>query len=97
MTAEREATIRHASRRLEDYCLYVALLIAGVYGIAEVVIYTIVSLGLKPRVDAAFPWITVMFFVGCIIPKVLGRTTGGKIWITLAEGFAKRIAGKKVE
>lgn len=84
---ERMMKVQRAARKAEDRGFYVALGIAGLYGTAEVLIYTLVSLGKVTPVDAPVPWLTLALFVGCIIPKILGRATGGQIWIILANGF----------
>lgn len=82
---ERAAKIQRTARLAEDRGFYVALCIAALYATGEFVVY----MGLvTPPADRGFPWMTAGLFVGCVIPKILGRTTGGKIWLILANAFA---------
>lgn len=86
---ERMLKIQRGARRAENIGFYVAIAIAGLYGLAEAVIYFLGSIGkVAVRHDVPFPWITIVLFVGCVIPKILGRTTGGQIWIIIANGVA---------
>lgn len=84
-------------RKVEDTALYVALAIAGLYGLAGAIVFVAISLGLvTPK---TVPWtilaIPLVLFLGCILPKTVGRATAGKIWTGLGAAAAKRIEGGK--
>lgn len=89
MIDERLALLHKRARGVEDYGMYVGLAIAALYGLSEAVVYTATSLGLVPEPgETRVPWITVILFVGCVLPKTIGRVTTGKVWVTLATGVA---------
>lgn len=95
MSPEQQSHVHHVSRKVEDYGLIVAFGLGACYGLSEIVVHAVVSLGVRPRVDAPFPWIIVMFFLGCILPKTLGRATTGSVWIILAQAVGRLISRGK--
>ncbi len=81
----------HMGRKIEDWGMLVGLCLGLLYGIGEIVVHVVVSLGIRPYTEAPFPWIIVMFFLGCILPKTLGRATTGQVWVILAGAIARLI------
>ena len=67
------------SRWLEDAAFVVAIMQAVGYGVAEMLGELGVRFG-ACEVSTGFPYITVIVFLGCVAPKMLGRATAGKIW-----------------
>lgn len=84
----------HAGRTLENAGFVLGLVVGGLQAFAEVTIYFLVSIGSVVRTDAPFPWFVAMFFIGCILPKYLGRATAGQVWIVLAQAVARMLPGK---
>jgi cellulose synthase/poly-beta-1,6-N-acetylglucosamine synthase-like glycosyltransferase len=93
MTVDR---INKASRRIEDGGFLLGLVLMGLYGGAELIIYVLVSIGRVPYVHVSAPKIIVLLALLCVLPKYMGRATAGQVWITLAQG-ATRLFGKKPE
>ena len=78
-------------RYVEDRALYVALAIAALYGVGEFLI----DVGLvDPPATRRIPWVTLVLCFLCVAPKMIGRATTGRAWLTLAGGLAKRLSGK---
>lgn len=76
------------SRRVEDALAIVGILQAVAYGTVE----SLAAAGWRFGACApatGFPWITAIIFLGCVLPKTLGRATAGKIWERLPIGGAK--------
>lgn len=67
------------SRFLEDFAFVVAILQAIGYGVAEMLGEQGVRLG-RCEANEGFPYVTIVLFLGCVAPKMLGRATAGKIW-----------------
>lgn len=93
MTADR---INRTSRQIEDAGFILGLVLMGLYGVAELVIYVLVSIGRVSYVHVSIPKIIVLLALLCVLPKYMGRATAGQVWITLAQS-ATRLFGKKVE
>lgn len=77
------------SRFIEDALAVVGIFQAMLYGAAE----SLASVGWRLgecKAETSFPWLTVIVFAGCVLPKTLGRATTGKVW----ESLAARIGGK---
>lgn len=92
MTPEK---IKQVSRQIEDWGFIIALVLGALYGLSEVIVYAVVSLGIRPYVEAPFPWLVMAFFIGGILPKTLGRATAGQVWVVLAQGVARLISRGK--
>lgn len=67
------------SRLLEDFAFVIGILQAVGYGVAEMLGELGVRIG-PCEASTGFPTITVVVFLGCVVPKMLGRATAGKIW-----------------
>lgn len=92
MTPER---VKDVSRQIEDWGFLIACGLGLLYGIGEIIVYVVVSLGLRPHTEAPFPWIVMAFFIGGILPKTLGRATAGQVWVVLAHGVARLLTRGK--
>lgn len=85
---EKEAkTPRH--RYIEDIGFICAIFLGMTYGLAESARRVGWCHGDCTK-DPGFPWVTITFAAMCILPKMLGRATSGKIW----ELAASRFGGK---
>lgn len=76
------------SRLLEDIAFIVGIAIAVLYAIGEF----LTSMGWCIKTcnpHAGVPWMTVVLFAGCVLPKTLGRATAGKVW----DAIASRVKG----
>lgn len=79
-------------QKAENISLYFGLGAAGL----GVLVESLKQSGLIPGVACAehwwqmVPWFNLSVLVICVLPKVLGRVTYGKVW----EGVAARIGGK---
>jgi hypothetical protein len=75
---QRESRTPH-SRLIEDIGFIVGIVQAMLYGTLEALRHSGVVFG-KCEAETGFPWITVIIFIGCVLPKTVGRATTGKIW-----------------
>ena len=92
MTEAQRKAVADRARHVEDWGLVVGLFIATLYSVGEFVVY----MGLvTPPAERDFPYMTVIMFLGCVLPKMLGRATTGQVWIILAQGVARMLGGKK--
>lgn len=89
---ERLHALKAAARRgrsVEDVAMYVGIGQAALYGVGEF----LMQIGVVPRYTGV-PYMTIALFLGCVLPKTVGRATAGRIWTVLADTFASRF-GKK--
>lgn len=89
-TSETRVPGAGKSRLIED--------LLAVAGIAQAMFYgTIEGLTragvLEHNEHAGFPWVTVAIFLGCVLPKTVGRMTAGRVWEALGARFAGPKAG----
>lgn len=72
----------HRSRWVEDSLAVVGIAQAALYGTMEAL-----ARGgfLKHAEHPGFPWVTVIIFAGCVLPKTLGRATAGRVWDAIAK------------
>lgn len=74
------------SRFIEDFLAIVGILMAVFYGAME----ALARGGFVTHNEhAGFPWITAIVFLGCVLPKTVGRMTAGKVW----EAIGSRVRG----
>lgn len=85
----------HRGRNVEDIAMYVGLVQAALYGFVEALVFLLRSLGKIPDGPHPFPWVTMALFLGCILPKTVGRATAGRIWTGLGAAAAERLKGGK--
>lgn len=82
---EREQkTPRH--RHIEDIGFLVAIAMTLLYGLAE----TARRIGLchgDCSKDPGIPWVTLTMAFMCILPKMLGRVTAGRVWEVVGARF----------
>lgn len=88
MTEEQREGVRTFSRQLEDAAFIVAIVIAALFGVGEFLIHIGI---VTPPEHRDFPYMTLILFVGCVLPKYLGRATMGQIWIIIAQGVARML------
>lgn len=69
------------SRWIENVLAIVGIAQAALYGTMEAL-----ARGgfLTHSEHAGFPWVTIIIFAGCVLPKTLGRATAGRVWDALA-------------
>lgn len=77
------------SRGIENWLAGAGIVQAAFYGVAEGLARLGVHVGSKEP-DTSFPWITVIIFVGCVLPKTVGRATSGKLLGAIASRFGGR-------
>lgn len=92
---ELAAAQANKSRKLEDYALIVGIAQAGFYGFIEAIVYFLQSIDVIPVKGHPIPYMTIALFLGCILPKTVGRATAGKIWTGLGSAAADRLRGSK--
>lgn len=80
MTGEQ---LIHRSRRIEDWLAIAGVAQAMLYGIAEFLIH----IGVVTPKSHGVPYMTIALFLGCVLPKTVGRASAGKIWEILANRF----------
>jgi hypothetical protein len=68
-----------ASRRIENALALVGIAQAALYGTIEALKEAGWQMG-PCQTNGGIPWVTLAVFVGCVLPKTLGRATAGKIW-----------------
>lgn len=72
------------SRLIEDILAVAGIVQAMFYGTIE----GLTRAGILGHNEhAGFPWVTTIIFLGCVLPKTVGRMTAGKIWETLGARF----------
>lgn len=67
------------SRWIENGLAVVGIAQAALYGTVEALNHAGISLG-SCTPSSGFPWITLVIFVGCVLPKTVGRASAGKVW-----------------
>lgn len=71
-------------RWIENILAIVGILQAALYGTME----ALARGGFLPHTEhPGFPWVTVIIFAGCVLPKTLGRATAGRVWDAVAARF----------
>lgn len=81
-----------AHRTVEERGFYVGLFVAGLFSLGEFLVYVGV---VAPAAGRGIPWLTVMFFAGCVLPITIGKATTGRAWITIANGIANWLSNRK--
>jgi hypothetical protein len=72
------------SRFIEDLLAIAGIIQAMLYGTLEALRHSGVVFG-KCEAESGFPWITVIIFLGCVLPKTVGRATAGAVWQTISQ------------
>lgn len=73
------------SRKIEDWLALAGVGQAMLYGLAEFLIH----MGIVKGSDR-IPWMTMALFLGCVLPKTVGRATAGKVWEAIANRFGRK-------
>lgn len=84
-----EAKTPH-SRMIEDGLAIAGIIQALFYGTLEGLRSAGFTIGTCVT-EHSFPWVTVIIFLGCVLPKTVGRASAGKAW-ELAAGLIGRKA-----
>jgi hypothetical protein len=69
-----------AGRNIENWLALAGVLQAMLYGLAEFLIH----IGLATPKSCGIPYMTITLFLGCVLPKTIGRATAGKVWEAIA-------------
>lgn len=89
---ELDDRLKRRGRAVEDYGMMVALAIAALYGVGEFLI----DIGVvTPPAERRIPWVTLTLCLLCILPKTIGRKTGGQVWLRIADGVASWFSRKE--
>jgi hypothetical protein len=89
--------VQQRARWLEDVGFVVGILLGIAYvGLVEILPTACYSLDVcqQAPVDHPFPWVLVAIIALCIAPKMIGRSTAGRVWEAIAARFG---GGKKPE
>jgi hypothetical protein len=80
---------RSHSRMIEDMLAFAGILQALFSGTLEALTRAGFKFGDCPT-DHSFPWVTVIIFLGCVLPKTVGRASAGAVWKAIADKLGSK-------
>jgi hypothetical protein len=81
---ERRWRAQRAGRYIENICLLIAAMLLALQGISEVAEQWYCLMNECRPHSHGFPWAFVLGFFGFLLPKGIGKLSGGKVWESIA-------------
>lgn len=87
-TADTHRTSRlgEVGRRAENVLAYAGAAQALFAGVMESLVRAGLRLG-EGDAQTGIPWVNLAVLLVCVLPKTVGRRTGGTVWRAIAERF----------